>query len=363
MHQTLPGRDYTSPEVFAVERERIFFRDWFYACREQELEESGAFVTVDVVGESMLVVRGRDGRLRAFYNVCRHRGSRLCDEASGQLRGAIKCPYHAWAYGLDGSLIGTPNIRPEELDRDALGLWPATVETWEGFVFLSLARDPEPLESWLGGQPDQPLGLARFRLGELRTGRRTESTVEANWKILIENYNECLHCPTVHPELVALIPTYRHGRVIEDGRDDGGVTLAPGASSLSLGGTSAVPTLPGLDEADASAYFGASVFPNLFLDVAANHAIATALIPIGPARTHLVSEYLFRPEAIAAEGFDPSDVVDFNELVGRQDYAVCERVQRGVGSRAFTHGVLAEKDELLVSITARYLEARGPVPG
>jgi Rieske 2Fe-2S family protein len=363
MQRTLSGRDYTSEDVFAVERERIFFRDWFYACRAESLEAPGAFVTVDVVGESILLVRGRDGELRAFYNVCRHRGSRLCDEARGSVKGAIKCPYHAWSYGLDGSLIGTPNVTAAEIDRSALSLWKATVDEWQGFVFVNLAVDPEPLADWLAGQPDNPLSLARFALGELRTGRTTQSIVEANWKILIDNYNECLHCPTVHPELVQLIPTYRHGRVVEEGRHDGGVTLAPGATALSIGGSSTVPTLPGLDEADAGAYFGASVFPNLFIDVAANHAIATHLLPLGPARTRLVSEYLFRPEAIAEPGFDPSDVVDFNELVGSQDYAVCERVQRGVASRAFSYGVLAEKDELVGRINARYLAARGPLPG
>ena len=176
---------------------------------------------------------------------------------------------------------------------------------------------------------------------------------------MIENYNECLHCPTVHPELVALIPTYRRGSVVEDGRDDGGVSLAPGATSLSHGGRSAVPVLPGLSERDATSYFGAAIFPNLLLDIAANSAVATALTPLGPDRTLLVSEYLFRQEAIAAPGFDPSDVIDFNELIASQDAAVCERVQLGVSSRAFTHGVLAEKDGLLASFNARYLAARG----
>jgi Rieske 2Fe-2S family protein len=361
VHHTLSGHDYTAPSVYAVERERVFFRHWYYACRAERLAEPGAFVAVDVVGESIIVVRGRDGALRAFYNVCRHRGSRLCDEAHGQLRGAIKCPYHAWSYGLDGCLIGTPNVDADEVDRASLSLWPAAVDVWEGFVFVHLGEQPEPLEGWLADQDDDPLTFSRFRLGELRTARRTERVVEANWKIVVENYNECLHCPTVHPELVALIPTYRRGSVVEDGRDDGGVSLAPGATSLSNGGRSTVPVLPGLSERDATSYFGAAIFPNLLLDIAANSAVATALVPLGPDRTLLVSEYLFRQEAIAEPGFDPSDVVDFNELIASQDAAVCERVQLGVSSRAFTHGVLAEKDGLLASFNARYLAARGDV--
>ncbi len=124
---TLPGRDYHSAEVFELERERVFFRQWFYAGRVDSLAEAGSFVAVDVVGESVLVVRGKDGELRGFYNVCRHRGSRLCDEeSSGKLRGAIKCPYHAWSYSFDGKLIGTPLMAEDEIDRKQFGLWPVT---------------------------------------------------------------------------------------------------------------------------------------------------------------------------------------------------------------------------------------------
>jgi nitrite reductase/ring-hydroxylating ferredoxin subunit len=119
---TLPGRDYHAAEVFDLERELVFARNWFYAGRAEGLDEPGDFVTVDVAGESVIVVRDADGRLQAFYNVCRHRGSRLCDEASGRMKGAVKCPYHAWAYSFDGRLIGTPNVGKDELDRSSLGV-------------------------------------------------------------------------------------------------------------------------------------------------------------------------------------------------------------------------------------------------
>src|SRR5262249_52499285 len=145
----LSGRDYHDPAVFAAEREQIFFRQWVYACREEDVEAPGSYVAVDVLGESLLVVRGRDGALRAFYNVCRHPGPRLGYDEAGTFRGAIKCPYHAWSYGLDGRLAGTPNVGKDELDRASLSLWSVAVEVWEGFVFLSLAERPEPLGEWL----------------------------------------------------------------------------------------------------------------------------------------------------------------------------------------------------------------------
>jgi Rieske 2Fe-2S family protein len=197
--QTLPGRDYHAAGVFELERERVFARSWFYAGRDEGLDEPGDFVSVDVAGESVFVVRTKEGALRGFYNVCRHRGSRLCDEGSGRMKGAIKCPYHAWAYSFDGRLIGTPNVGKDEVDRDSLGLWPIEVAVWQGFLFVHLDPDPVPLEEALADQDFSALPLARFDLAALRIGHRTVTEVQANWKILIDNYNECLHARPCTP--------------------------------------------------------------------------------------------------------------------------------------------------------------------
>jgi glycine betaine catabolism A len=359
--QTLAGRDYHTAEVFEIERERVFARNWFYAGRADALSEPGDFANIDVAGESVIVVCGNDGGLRGFYNVCRHRGSRLCDEASGRMKGAVKCPYHAWAYSFEGELIGTPNVGKDEIDRSQLGLWPVDVDVWQGFLFVHLDPNPQPLEEWLGAQHDHPCAFSRFHLDQLRTGHTTVTEVEANWKIVIENYNECLHCPTVHPELVQVVPAFRKGAVFEKNRADGGVGLADGGTSFTANGKSRFEVMPGLDEHDATSLYGCTVYPNMFIDVTGTSAISTVLLPRGAGHTTVITEYLFRPEAIADPGFDPSEIVDFVELVAHQDYVVCERVQRGVRSRAFTHGVLAEKDSLLDEFNARYLAERGPV--
>jgi glycine betaine catabolism A len=358
--KTLAGRDYHASEVFEIEREKVFARNWFYAGRADALAEPGDFVTVDVAGESVIVLCGRDGGPRGFYNVCRHRGSRLCDEVSGRMKGAVKCPYHAWAYSFEGNLIGTPNVAKDELDRSELGLWPVPVEVWQGFLFVHLDPDPQPLVEWLGDQHDHPLKFDRFNLDELRTGHTTVNEIEANWKILIENYNECLHCPTVHPELVQVVPAFRKGAVFEKNRADGGVALADGGTSFTANGKSRFEVMPGLDEHDANSLYGCTVYPNMFIDVTGTSAISTILLPRDAGHTTVITEYLFRPEAIAEPGFDPSEIVEFVELVAHQDYVVCERVQRGVGSRAFPHGVLAEKDSLLDAFNERYLAERGP---
>ncbi|MFY9580013.1 MAG: aromatic ring-hydroxylating dioxygenase subunit alpha [Gaiellaceae bacterium] len=358
LRHSLTRRDYTSPDVFELDRERIFFRRWFYVGREGTLSSPGDFLVADVAGESIVLVRGKDDVLRGFYNVCRHRGSRLCDRGGGQLRGAIKCPYHAWTYALDGRLIGTPMVGKDEIDRDSLSLWPVTVDIWAGFVYVNLADNPSPLRDALADQDDEPLSFEQFRLDELRLAHHTVTDVNANWKILVENYNECLHCPTVHPELVAVVPTYRKGLVIENGRSDGGVAIANGGTSFTRSGHSSLPVMPGLDEQQASSIYAALIFPNMFLDISGTSTVSTRLEPKSADRTTVITEYLFRPEVIDDPSFDPSEIVEFTELVAHQDYVVCERVQAGVSSRAFTHGVYPEKDELPYAFDRRYLAAR-----
>jgi phenylpropionate dioxygenase-like ring-hydroxylating dioxygenase large terminal subunit len=358
---TLPGRDYWSEEVYDLDRERVFFREWCCVARADEAREPGDFVTVDLAGESLIVIRGADGELRCFYNVCRHRGARLCDaETRGRAKRALKCPYHAWSYAHDGRLIGTPLVGKTELDRSQLGLWPVALETWQGFVFVNLGEPRETLLESLERQTDRPRQYERWHMDELRSAHRTVADVEANWKILVENYNECLHCPTVHPELVAVVPTFGKGLVIEEGRDEGdwGVSIVEGGVGLTRTGTTELPRLPGLDEHDAHSVYGACLFPNMFVDLTGTAVVATRLHPRSASHTTVVTDYLFRPEAIEEDGFDPSEVIDFNELVLAQDNAVCERVQQGVRSRAFTHGVYAEKDDLPYRFNRTYLAAR-----
>ena len=180
--------------------------------------------------------------------------------------------------------------------------------------------------------------------------------MQANWKIVLENYNECLHCPTIHPELVAVVPAYRKGSIFESGREDGGVTLADGRTAMVTDPRLRLPLLPGFKgQGDPEAYYGAGVYPTMFLDVDGSTCLATAVFPTGPRSCRLVTEYLFSPEALEDPEFDPSPVVEFNELVTRQDNEACERVQRGVTSRAFDHGVFPAKDAWVHGFDERYL--------
>jgi Rieske 2Fe-2S family protein len=351
---TLSRDDYCSAGVFAAEQRQIFHAGWFYALHVDGLP-AGHRRVVDVAGESVIVARERDGALHAYANVCRHRGSRLCEPAdsSAAERGSIRCPYHAWTYGLDGALVATPRV-DDELDWSALGLWRHHVATWNGLVFVSLAPDPIPLDEWLAAHSPSLSEFADLRIDGLLIGARTETTVRANWKIIVENYAECLHCAVVHPELVELMPVYRTGHVIDPDRDDDAVALAGGGNSFTLDGRSNLSVLPGMAAELVDLYRGAAVFPNLLLDVTGTSASLTAMFPVDPATTVVVAEYLFAPDDVRSDDFDPTPVVEFNELVGRQDYAVCERVQRGVASSAFTSGFLTHKDRFVAEFVEHY---------
>lgn len=354
---TLAGPDYYAPDVFDREREKIFYRSWFYVCREEVISQPGRWRTVRVVDESILLIRGKDGVLRAFYNVCRHRGTLLCDAEAGRAVSVIRCPYHAWGYRDDGSLASTPNVEDDELDRDRLGLKPVHVQTWLGFVFVNLDRGkPIGLRDALAEQYDQPLMYERFGLDQLRIGHTSGVEVAANWKIIIGNYNECLHCTIVHPQLVARIPSYRSGALYEPGLPDGAVRIADDGEGLATTSRSRFALLPGMTEDDRGLYFGSTVLPNMFIDITNREAVVTRILPLSAERCLLESEYLFHPDDIAAPDFDPSDFVAFNETVNGQDIAVCERLQRGVRSRSFDHGVYTEKDSYVAEFERAYRE-------
>lgn len=354
---TLTGADYYAPEVFELERERIFYRSWFYVCREETIDTAARWRTVDVLGESVLLIRGKDGVLRAFYNVCRHRGTLLCDGENGRAVSAIRCPYHAWGYDDHGSLVSTPNVEDAELDRGRLGLAPVHVDTWLGCVFVNLDRQtPTGLRESLAAQYDQPLEYERFGLDTLRMAHRSRVEVKANWKIVIGNYNECLHCPIVHPELVARIPAYRTGSLYQPGLPSGAVEIADRQAGLATESRSRLAQLPGMTGEDRGLYFGSTVLPNMFIDLTNQEAVLTRILPTGPDSCVLESEYLFTQEAIAEPGFDPSAFIEFNEKVNQQDVQVCERLQRGVRSRSFDHGIYPSKDEYVAAFEQAYRE-------
>ncbi|MCZ3388032.1 MAG: aromatic ring-hydroxylating dioxygenase subunit alpha [Actinomycetia bacterium] len=352
---TLPSGHYYSPEQYAIEQEQLWYEQWVFAGRADQVAKPGQFLTIDIAGQGVLVTRNNANELRAFYNVCSHRGAVLCDDTRGEIKAVFQCPYHAWCYDLNGSLVATPRVEQGEVDRSVLGLKPVHVDDWQGFLFVNLSRaTPTPLREALDAHYDSPIRFEKHEMDRLVTVHRSESVVAANWKILIENYNECLHCPIVHPELVEVVPTYKKGITGDRSREDGGVALITGGTSYSDDPRARKAVLPGMNDEMAHSIYGSQVFPNMFLDIAGSNVVATRLVPEGPLQTRVLTEYLFLPEDIAEPDFDHQPVVDFCELVAGQDYAVSERVQRGITSRGFVHGVYPAKDDYVHQFNQYY---------
>ena len=361
---TLAGVDYTSGEVYAVEREQVWFGGWVCIGRAEEIPDPGDYLVRDLAGESIFVTRNRAGEIRGFYNVCAHRGTKLLDDepACGHVGKVFKCPYHAWSYDLDGQLVGTPNVdEDEQFLRDDYPLHAIGAETYAGFLFVNLAEPAarRPLVEHLRDGTESITNFERYRLDELRLGRRLVYEVAANWKIIVENYNECLHCPTVHPELVQIVPLYRFGEVWDGETPDDGNWMVDGATSFTRTGRSELPPFPDLRPDDYRMYSGTFQFPNLMLNLHPDAAMTYLLLPRGPGHTTVVSEYLFRPETIASTDFQPDPVVELWDLISKQDWTICERAQTGVSSRSYRSGVYPRKDRFLFEFNEQYRRALG----
>jgi phenylpropionate dioxygenase-like ring-hydroxylating dioxygenase large terminal subunit len=343
--RTLPAEYYVAAEYFRREVDTLFGRLWLCAGRTEQVEKQGQFFVRDVLGESVIVTSS-GGKTQAFYNVCRHRGTKLCTEAAGAFPGSIQCPYHAWTYALDGRLVGAPHMdEVPHFRKDDFPLHRVHADVWDGHIFLNLAADPVPLASQLGPLRDK---FRSWEMESLRLGHRIVYDVKANWKLIIQNYNECLHCPNLHPALNKL-SHYLSGEnePLQATYMGGRMDLRPGVVTLSVDGTCPREFLPGLSAEDRRRVYYYAIFPNMLLSLHPDYMLVHTLWPIAPDRTVNICEWHFRPEELARPGFSAADVIDFWDLTNRQDWHVCELSQAGIGSRAYTPGPYSNREDLL----------------
>lgn len=335
---TLPQAAYLSPDWFAREQRGIWAREWVYAGRANDLAPN-SITRRTVAGAQILLCNG--ATLTAFHNTCRHRGAELC-AADGPLGRLITCPYHAWSYAVsNGHLVSVAHATPTaDFNRGDHALHPVAVAVWNGFVFLNLAPTG-PLA------PD--LGLNAFDkwpIAALQTGHRITRDLACNWKVFWENYNECLHCPGIHPELCDMVPVYRHG-VMSAAETTGfdGPALKAGAQSWTMTGQPCGPVFPDLTDAQRSAgYTFVTLYPTMFIVAHVDYVRAVSLTPLGPETTRLTAEWLFSSETLAQPGFDAAKVAEFAEIVLQQDGDACEMNQRGLRSPAYCNGTLMPQE-------------------
>ena len=360
--KTLPREYYSSPEIFAEERERIFYRRWNCIGREDQIPATGDYVVATIGKESIIVVRDQGGMVHAFYNVCRHRGTRLCEESHGRFSGTILCPYHSWAYGLDGRLVGAPSTQDiVGFNKADYPLHRVAVETWEGFLFVNLDPHPDPLSEALAGLDDR---VRHYNLPALKVHRQITYDVAANWKLIVQNYSECYHCSPVHPALAKLTPpTSGENDLFEGALLGGYMVLNEGTGSMSMTGRACGVPVAELEAEEMVRVYYYSIFPNMLLSLHPDYVMFHTLWPVDTGRTRIVCGFLFHPDSLGTPDYNPDDGVDFWDMTNRQDWHICELSQLGVESRAYTPGPYSQRECLSAQFDREVLQALGREAG
>jgi choline monooxygenase len=358
--QTLLPEAYTSEAFFAIERERVFGSGWVAVGCSAQLRDPGAALVVDVAGRSVFVVRRQDGALRAFYNVCRHRGTQLLAPGECRVKRFIRCPYHSWAYDLDGRCVGTPLFTGSDIpadqqaafamddvaafDRADYGLLPVAVDAWGPLVFVNLDPDPEPLAEYLG---DLPARTAGYRLDEWESARTAEYEIHANYKLVAENFMEYYHLPWVHPGLVKVSPIDAHHRWQGTGMYVGFCTSPIAPDTDDGGWQRGLPPIGRLDASDATSARFIWLFPNVAVNILPNHLFIIRARPVAPGLTLETTHLFTHPEATGGAGGERAvdDLATFWDAVNREDIGIVERVQTGLETTPFPGGRLCYRFE------------------
>src|SRR5689334_9830366 len=363
--KSMPQKYFVSVDLFADEQHKIFSKTWLLVGHQSQIARAGDFFVATVADESLIVVRDQQSRIRAFYNVCRHRGSRLKEEACGHAS-AIQCPYHAWTYGLDGRLMGAPHMDDVSgFDKADYSLVPANLGLWEGFIFVNLERNPGSLEEWFAPLRGK---FSHWNMPILQPAKRIEYDVRANWKLMFENYSECYHCPGVHPQLQKVSPYDSAENDLREGPFLGGFMKINRGKSLTMSGNACAlgitDSLRAHDHAPTrdrgkkrkneqeheqegkKRIFYYSIFPNMLLSLHPEYVMVHQLWPQSPDRTLIVCDWLFHPDAFEQDNFKPEDAIEFWDMTNKQDWHVCELSQQGIASRAYQPGPFSSRESI-----------------
>ncbi|MGH3506813.1 MAG: aromatic ring-hydroxylating oxygenase subunit alpha [Nocardioidaceae bacterium] len=357
----LPRGSYLDEAVLAWERQYVF-DGWRCLGRSSEIPTPGMLRAYSVGEYGVLLSRDREGTLHAFENTCRHRGHELVPCGGSAEPKAIVCPYHAWTYNFDGSLLGAPGFRDApNFDKSRLGLKAMPLREWHGWVFVDRSRCAPPFEQHIGALEAI---VARYDAADLVVAVTHEYDVAANWKVIIENYQECYHCSMIHPELCQVSPPESGDNLEQDGDWVGGwMDLRSGADTMSLDGRSGGVAMARLDEHERRTVMYIAVLPNLLLSLHPDYVMTHLLTPLSPHRTRIQCSWAFPPEVAGRDDFDPAYAVDFWDLTNRQDWAACESVQRGMRAPGFEPGPLAPEEDGVYDFVTHLARAYQGSPG
>ncbi|MCI4352276.1 MAG: aromatic ring-hydroxylating dioxygenase subunit alpha [Thermoplasmata archaeon] len=359
---TPDGHLYWDDSVLRTELDRFYYRNWLLVGREEQLPKTGDYLARTIGTESIALVRDKEGQVRGFQNVCRHRGTQLLEEPCGSGLKSIVCPYHAWTYALDGRLTGAGHMgNVQGFSKEDNSLFPIRVESAAGFLWANLDPKAGPLTSQLGPFLSR---IAQFSMAQLRAGPTHTYTIEANWKLLVENYSECYHCAPIHPELNRITPynTGDNDAFFTEGKgkfSGGYQTFAGDYTSMTLSGYTRRPPLPGMTDEDRKRIYYYVLWPNTFFSLHPDYLMVHRAWPISPHQSLVENDFYFDPQAMAQPDFDPSDAVQIWDTINKQDWHVCELAQKGTRSRNWHGGRYSEQETLVWDFDAYYQEQMG----
>jgi len=349
--ETMPVWCYTSEAFYSREVERIFHKVWNFIGAADRLRQPGDYFALTFAGIPVIVLRDKEGELRAFANSCRHRGSQLL-EGEGNCR-RIVCPYHSWSYDLDGRLAGAPEMdKTRDFDPTEHGLVPLALDSWGGFLFLNFDRDPPPLAAYLGDLPER---VAPYRLDQMACARRKEYLIECNWKLFVENAKESYHIATVHRQTInKYASAHSSGYWVEEARGEYCITFAQHENSMALlKGDSGFPpneSLAGRREVGGTT--APLIYPSTYLACTIDCAWYLELHPLGPSRTRLIHGALFPKDRLSRNDFEDVAQSYYKrwDITIEEDIVASERQQRGLDSPFARPGRFSHREPLVHEI-------------
>ena len=329
-------------------------RHWQCVGHQNQIAAAGDFFLQEITGESLIILRDPAGAVRGFYNLCRHRGTRLCEEDNGRFRQTIQCPYHAWTYGLDGRLLGAPHMdHLAGFDKAEHALHELQVALWEGFVFVNLSAAPPPLTEFFAPLRDK---FEPWNISRLRTAKRILYDVRANWKLIFQNYSECYHCPLVHPALARLTPYDQGENDLVEGPFLGGFMPIPKAGSMTMSGKACGLAVGDIRREDEHRVYYYSIFPNMLLSLHPDYVMYHTIWPQAPDRVRIHCDWLFHTDSFGRADFKPEDAIEFWDMTNRQDWHVCEMSQAGISSRQYRPGFYSPRESIPAAFDREYLK-------
>lgn len=358
---TLPAKYYQSEEIYREEQEKIFYKSWLMVCREEEVVNPGDFVVVPVGDESLIIVRDDRRQIRVHFNVCRHRGTRICMQESGHFEsGVIRCPYHAWQYDLSGQLHAAPLMKEvTSFQKSDYPLFSAQVALWGGFVFVNLAEEQVPFENEMASLMGK---FEDWHLDELRIAHKIEYTLDCNWKLVLQNYQECYHCPGVHPLLSKWTPFRNAVHDCFEGAVIGGfMEMTRKGGSMTMDGDAAAPPVCDVSGDDLQRIHYYSVYPNLLFTAHPDFVMYHRIRSLAVDKIQNDCYFLLHPNVIADTKLMKrfQSAIEFWDQTNREDWQVCEQMQLGLQSRRFKRGLYSGQEDILFALDKEVLKALG----